>query len=605
MRILYSVAAFLALSCGGASAQEAGQVSDTTIQHLQALERAKLQRTPAEKKMSSNLLNAVRASAGKPSAAGAPVQHSTTEAVGDDNVMLTLKGEVTPELQQFIAAQGATRIQPRRNILSFELPLSRVETVTERPEVKSIDLSAKSQTNQAAALQTLQNPEGDLAHAAAAARMQYNTTGDGVKVCVISDSVRYLQQAQASGALGPVHVIDGQSGTDIPGYPNTGEGTAMLEIVHRIAPGAVLEFATANPTDVTMANNIDAFREGGCNIIVDDITYLNESPFQDGVIADSVAAAVKAEILYFSSAANSGSQAHGTSGTWEGDFRPSTQTFTVASKTYTFHEFAPGVVFNRVTDTSGVEGRPLATLFWNDPLGAATNEYQLALVDANNRVIAHSNTDIDGNADPYQYLNYRVGDRIAILRAPGAQPRFLHLATNRGRLSISTTGATQGHNASSHALTVASISARGRQDAFIGGTDVSADIWSSDGPRRVFYDSEGHPVTPGNLTGAGGMLLQKPDFTAADCVTTDNPQAGLSLFCGTSAAAPHAAAIAALLMAARPTLTLAQIRAALTTTSLDIETPGWDAVSGMGIVMPGPALQAAAAMQPLIGSGLK
>jgi subtilisin family serine protease len=374
---------------------------------------------------------------------------------------------------------------------------------------------------------------------------------------------------------GPCTSLTASRAPTFPGYPNTGEGTAMLEIVHRIAPGAVLEFATANPTDAFMADNIDKFRQGGCKIIVDDITYNNESPFQDDVIASSVAAAAKAGILYFSSAANSGSQAHGTSGTWEGDFRPSAQTFTVEGKTYTFHEFAPGVVYNRVTDTSGVEGRPLATLFWNDPLGAATNEYRLALVDGNNRVIAHSNTDIDGNTDPFQYLNYRVGDRIAILRAPGAQPRFLHLATNRGRLSVSTTGATQGHNASSHALTVASISASGRQAAFIGGSDVAVDSWSSDGPRRVFYDSEGHPVTPGNLTGAGGTLLQKPDITAADCVTTDNPQAGLSIFCGTSAAAPHAAAIAALLMSARPSLTPTQIRQMLATTSLDIETPGW------------------------------
>jgi hypothetical protein len=56
MRMLYGVAAWLVMSCGCAPAQESGQVSDTTIQHLQALERAKLQRTPVEKKMSSNLL---------------------------------------------------------------------------------------------------------------------------------------------------------------------------------------------------------------------------------------------------------------------------------------------------------------------------------------------------------------------------------------------------------------------------------------------------------------------------------------------------------------------------------------------------------------------
>jgi Subtilase family len=62
----------------------------------------------------------------------------------------------------------------------------------------------------------------------------------------------------------------------------------------------------------------------------------------------------------------------------------------------------------------------------------------------------------------------------------------------------------------------------------------------------------------------------------------------------TSAAAPHAAAIAALIIAYQPAITLAQLRAILTKTSLDIEVDGWDSASGYGIVMPGPALAAAA-----------
>jgi hypothetical protein len=37
-----------------------------------------------------------------------------------------------------------------------------------------------------------------------------------------------------------------------------------------------------------MAANITALRTAGCNIIVDDLTYFNESPFQDGPIAQAV-----------------------------------------------------------------------------------------------------------------------------------------------------------------------------------------------------------------------------------------------------------------------------------------------------------------------------
>ena len=66
-----------------------------------------------------------------------------------------------------------------------------------------------------------------------------------------------------------------------------------------------------------------------------------------------------------------------------------------------------------------------------------------------------------------------------------------------------------------------------------------------------------------------------------------------SPFYGTSAAAPHAAAIAALLKQARPAATPAQIRTWLTSSALDIEAAGVDRDSGAGIVMPVAALVAA------------
>jgi subtilisin family serine protease len=101
----------------------------------------------------------------------------------------------------------------------------------------------------------------------------------------------------------------------------------------------------------------------------------------------------------------------------------------------------------------------------------------------------------------------------------------------------------------------------------------------------MFYNANGTPITPGNFLFAtnGGTTFNKPDIAAADGVTTRTP--GFNPFFGTSAAAPHAAAIAALIKSAKPSLTVQQIYDAMTSTALDIRAPGIDRDSGFGIVM--------------------
>ncbi len=90
-------------------------------------------------------------------------------------------------------------------------------------------------------------------------------------------------------------------------------------------------------------------------------------------------------------------------------------------------------------------------------------------------------------------------------------------------------------------------------------------------------------------------MLAKPDITAADGVSVTGVGRFSSPFFGTSAAAPHAAAIAALVKASNPALTPAQIRTALVSSAIDIEAPGVDRDSGAGIVMAFQALQAVGA----------
>src|SRR5690606_17887528 len=163
-------------------------------------------------------------------------------------------------------------------------------------------------------IQAINVSEGDVTHGADEARAFFGTNGSGVKVCVLSDGVDSLAALQASGDLpAVVDVLPGQAGSG-------DEGSAMLEIIHDLAPGADLGFATAIASEASFAQNILDLATAGCNVIVDDIIYLDESPFQDGPVAQSVNTVTGNGVIFFSSAGNEGNRDDGTSGTWEGDF---------------------------------------------------------------------------------------------------------------------------------------------------------------------------------------------------------------------------------------------------------------------------------------------
>ena len=127
--------------------------------------------------------------------------------------------------------------------------------------------------------------------------------GTGVSVGVLSDSFNCLGGAAAdvtSGDLSPVNVLQ-----DLPGCGSaTDEGRAMLQLVHDVAPGASLLFATAYTGQAGFASNILSSAAAGADVIVDDVIYFAEPMFQDGIIAQAVDAVVAAGVPYFSSAGN-------------------------------------------------------------------------------------------------------------------------------------------------------------------------------------------------------------------------------------------------------------------------------------------------------------
>ncbi len=79
----------------------------------------------------------------------------------------------------------------------------------------------------------------------------------------------------------------------------------MAQIVHDLAPGADLAFASAFNGELAFANNIRALANAGeAKVIADDVFYLEEPFFQDGPIAVAVNEVVAAGVTYFSAAGN-------------------------------------------------------------------------------------------------------------------------------------------------------------------------------------------------------------------------------------------------------------------------------------------------------------
>jgi Subtilase family len=441
--------------------------------------------------------------------------------------------------------------------------------------------------------------EGDATHLAYLARLLYGVDGTGIKIGVLSDGVNGLSSSQSRGDLGPVTVLPGQGG-------HGGEGTALLEIIHDLAPGAQLYFATAFGGTAQYGQNIRDLRAAGCDIIIDDASYFEESAFQDGqsahawttsnggLVTQAVNHVTASGAIYFSSAGNDGNVAYGTGAVWEGDFLDGGAD--PGGTPGHFHDFGGGWLGNYVWDSD-----ERLTLKWADPLGGSANDYDLFLFNADATAILSSSTNIqDGTQDPYESVSGRSDAYLVIWKSNDAAPRFLNLSAHRGRLNIVTNGQIHGHAAAAQAIAVAATPVAAPRDTGTPGpypnpftTANTVESFTSDGPRRMFFQADGTPYTPGNFSSTGGIVRQTPVITAADGVSVTGFSFITGPFYGTSAAVPHAAAIAALVMQSRPGITPAEVRAALIASAIDIEAPGVDVNSGAGIVMAPAAIAAA------------
>ncbi|NAZ87611.1 S8 family serine peptidase, partial [Kineococcus indalonis] len=225
---------------------------------------------------------------------------------------------------------AVTAVEERRGVLEGFLPLERARAVSALAGTGTVVLSpaplthAGGATSQGVALQRV-----DRVQAA-------GVTGEGITIGALSDSYDVASTTVDGGPL-TVRAADDVRTGDLPGPGNprnptpvrvlreapadqagSDEGRAMLQIAHDVAPGADLCFATALGGEVAFADSIRALADpaGGCgaDVVVDDVVYLSEPFFSDGVVGDAVDAVAARGVHYFSSAGNQGEQQSWRSG---------------------------------------------------------------------------------------------------------------------------------------------------------------------------------------------------------------------------------------------------------------------------------------------------
>ncbi|KQC03080.1 MAG: hypothetical protein APR53_06040 [Methanoculleus sp. SDB] len=400
--------------------------------------------------------------------------------------------------------------------------------------------------------------EGDGVHRADLARSTFGFDGSGIKVGVISDSADHVADAIMTGDL-PADVVVVQN--DYPGS-HSDEGIAMMEIVYDIAPGAKLYFHDCGGNTEAFNDAISALVAAGCDVIVDDIAWKFEPYFEDGEVARHVQTITDTnDVIYVSSAGN-------YAGThYQGEYFKNTD-----YPDSEWHDFSHGADYRFLYTHLEPGGSVEAVLQWDDLWGGSGNDYNMGLYDATNGGwVAVSNNIQDGTGDPFERVYYMNtgnsgADYYLIVEKYAGQPRELEVyffCRNQAYLytnNLVSEDSVFGHRTVPGALAVGAVHPANPEQIA---------SYSSQGPSTIAYPQP--------------EIRNKPDITGVAGVQVTGTGGFPVPFYGTSASAPHVAAIAALTWSAAPEKTGDEISQVLLDTAQDLGTPGFDYIYGYGL----------------------
>jgi Subtilase family/Putative Ig domain len=407
------------------------------------------------------------------------------------------------------------------------------------------------------------------------------------------------------------------------------EGRAMLQVVHAVAPAAALAFYSATNGEADFANGITTLAGSGAKVIADDSGYFDEPFFQDGIVAEAIEAAAGTGVAYFSAAGNNSDNAYdndapqfATAGTaaLAGDellnFDTSGATTTTSLPLH-LPVLAPGEFIGLILEwdqpyVTGAPGSPGASSSL-DLCVTGAGGYTVFNLDG--RAVTCTGANAHGT-DPVQVLilgNPANASALTPATTVSVQIGLVNGSTVPGRIklaveddgagssiaSFATNSPTiQGHPGAAGAAAVAA--AFFPLTPLCGSPSAVPESFSSLGGGPILFNTSGARL-------AIPQIRQKPDFTGPDGVNTsffgaplaDYPspddsdpssiggcqnQVTYNNFFGTSAATPHAAGAAALLIQGLPGITPALVLGALRATAAPMGTTTPNFKSGYGFL---------------------
>ncbi len=421
-------------------------------------------------------------------------------------------------------------------------------------------------------------------------RVQNSTpgyNGAGVTVGALSDSYDDVQEpvVTVGGTTYKGAAADVETG-DLPNNVNviqdlssggTDEGRAMLQIVHDVAPGASLAFATADISEGQFAANIQNLANAGAKVINDDITYFDEPYFQPGIVAQAVNNVVTNDgVSYFAAAGNLDTQAYDSASPLAYGSNPlnfyADTISGISSSAQSYYNFNPsGTATDKQTITLTPGQAIELGLQWDQPFyttNGVTNQLNIYLLNTSGQVVAESTTNTIQDQEPFQFLGYQNGGtsanyEIVIQLAAGSAPgelKYVNFGANDfGDVNFGTFATNSAtinpHAASPDAMGVGAV-------PFF--EQTTPEPFSSFGPATFLFDANGNRLS-------SPQVVAKPNIVAPDGVSTTffggDDINGYPNFFGTSAATPHAAGVAALILEANPTWTPSQVYSDMETTA--------------------------------------